>query len=116
MATFVFIIFMPGLVFPNELSESNLRVPPVPPLHFHPPSQHTHKLTHKHSGTFALLVLAPFPVQISPTSHAVCNALKRVAIIFCSMVFILDAPWEWQSVAGGALAILGAMLYAHAQH
>ena len=40
--------------------------------------------------------------------------MKRVAIVLCS-VMASGEEWQWPSVCGGALAIVGALLYSQAQ-
>jgi solute carrier family 35 protein E1 len=48
--------------------------------------------------------------RVSPVSHAVGNAIKRVVIITAS-VFILNNPISTQCSIGSAIAILGTLVY-----
>lgn len=48
--------------------------------------------------------------RVSPVSHGVCNVVKRIAIIFSSVLFFNQVMTP-QALAGTAIAIGGTWLY-----
>jgi hypothetical protein len=48
--------------------------------------------------------------RVSPVSHGVCNVVKRIAIIFSSVVFF-NQVMTTQAIVGTSIAIFGTYLY-----
>jgi hypothetical protein len=73
---------------------------PPPPR----PNTHTHTL-----AQFAFNTLQ----RVSPVSHGVCNVVKRVVIIFSSVIFFNQTLTQ-QALVGTVIALIGTWLYTEA--
>lgn len=51
--------------------------------------------------------------RVSPVSHGVCNVVKRVVIIFSSVIFFNQTLTQ-QALVGTVIALIGTWLYTEA--
>lgn len=76
------------------------------PAPYPPPAPRRHRHPSPATRQFAFNTLE----RVSPVSHGVCNVVKRVAIIFSSVVFFNQVLTS-QALIGTVIALAGTWLY-----